>query len=149
MRYIESKQENHALADLRGVTRSHIDSPPLTVAGVGVGVGEKPIAPSKLEAQATPPSKTFLELKTLQQPFVVSDRDVAEWKKLYPAVDVEQAVRNMCGWLDADPRRRKSHKGVPRFVHNWLRGDQDKGRTVAKPSPVSRLTFVDVQEHAR
>lgn len=96
--------------------------------GIGDGVGEKPIAPSKLEAQA-PPQSTFIELLTLQQSFAVSDREVDSWSALYPAVDVRQALRNMAGWLEGSPRRRKSLQGMSRFVHNWLRGDQDKGGT--------------------
>lgn len=96
--------------------------------GVGIGVGEKPIAPSKLDAEA-PQQNIFIELPTLQHPFAVSDRDLDSWGELYPAVDVRQAVRNMRGWLESSPRKRKSHQGMSRFVHTWLRGDQDKGGT--------------------
>ena len=51
--------------------------------------------------------------------------DIETYKKLYPAVDVEQALRNMIGWsLTAGPNR-KTRRGVKRFITNWLIRDQD------------------------
>ena len=113
--------------------------------GVGVGEGEKTYAPSKLDA---PPPVPFLELPTLQKPYVVSEKNIAEWETLYPAVDVRQAVRGMRGWLDGNPRRRKELRNMPKFVHGWLKGDQDKA-VPGKNQPLGGLKFVDVQENAR
>ncbi len=50
-----------------------------------------------------------------------------EWQGLYPAVDVMQALRNMRGWLLANPSKRKTRKGVERFINAWLSKEQDKG----------------------
>ncbi len=61
--------------------------------------------------------------------FEVSDSDVQEWSKLYPAVDIKQELRKMKGWLDANPTRRKTRRGVKRFVVNWLSRTQDQGGT--------------------
>ena len=49
------------------------------------------------------------------------------WKESYPAVDVEQEIRNMEAWADANPTRRKTRNGVVRFITNWLKREQDKG----------------------
>lgn len=49
------------------------------------------------------------------------------WKESYPAVDVEQEIRNMAAWADANPVKRKTRKGVVRFITNWLSREQDKG----------------------
>ena len=52
-----------------------------------------------------------------------------EWSELYPAVDVMQELRKMAGWLDANPSKRKTKRGILRFVNGWLAREQDKGRT--------------------
>lgn len=54
--------------------------------------------------------------------------DIERYKALYPAVDVEQSFRSMIGWLDADPKRRKTKNGIARFINGWLSREQDRGR---------------------
>ena len=48
------------------------------------------------------------------------------YKRLYPAVDIVQAFRNMNGWCHANKSKRKTARGVERFVNTWLSSDQDK-----------------------
>ena len=55
--------------------------------------------------------------------------NIEVYKRLYPAVDVEQALRNMIGWCMGNPTRRKTRRGVKRFITGWLSGDQDEGKT--------------------
>ena len=55
--------------------------------------------------------------------------NIEVYKRLYPAVDVEQALRNMIGWCMSNPTRRKTRRGVKRFITGWLSGDQDEGKT--------------------
>ena len=57
----------------------------------------------------------------------VYQKDVDEWMELYPAVDVVQELRKMKGWSDANPTKRKTKKGIKRFINNWLSKEQDKG----------------------
>ena len=47
------------------------------------------------------------------------------YKRLYPAVDIAQAFREMSGWCDANPAKRKTAAGVKRFVNSWFSRDQD------------------------
>lgn len=56
----------------------------------------------------------------------ITAEQVAEWFRLYPAVDVHQELRNMRGWLIANPNRRKTRKGVDRFINGWLSREQDR-----------------------
>lgn len=56
---------------------------------------------------------------------IAQDRD--HWQELYPAVDVDQALRAMRGWLEANPQRRKTPRGIKRFIANWLSREQDRG----------------------
>ena len=60
--------------------------------------------------------------------FAVTEEMVAEYGKLYPAVDVMQQLRNARGWLLGSPSRRKTRSGIGRFLHNWLAKEQNRGR---------------------
>ena len=57
-------------------------------------------------------------------PFFQADIDL--YKSLYPSVDVEQEMRKMVGWSDANPTKRKTKVGMKRFVNAWLSREQDK-----------------------
>ncbi len=54
--------------------------------------------------------------------------DIDGWKELYPAVDVLQELRKMKGWLDSNPTKRKTRKGIKRFINGWLAREQDSGK---------------------
>ncbi len=64
--------------------------------------------------------------------FPVTDVMVSEFSSLYPAVDVEQALRNMRGWLLNNPKNRKTASGVRRFINSWLSREQDRARPQQK-----------------
>lgn len=67
--------------------------------------------------------------------------DVDGFKTLYPAVDVIQSLRAMKGWLEANPQRKKTRRGIRRFINSWLSREQDRGRVVtgnAKLASVQR-----------
>lgn len=52
---------------------------------------------------------------------------ITMWKATYPAVDVEQELRKMGAWCDSNPTRRKTKRGIERFINNWLSRTQDSG----------------------
>lgn len=67
--------------------------------------------------------------------YPVTQEQAAEWGSLYPAVDVMQQLRAMKGWLNANPAKRKTRRGILRFVNGWLSREQDRGRGApAKPA---------------
>lgn len=47
-------------------------------------------------------------------------------RSLYPGIDIEQEFRKMFGWLDSNPRNRKTQRGIKRFITGWLSRAQDK-----------------------
>ena len=63
--------------------------------------------------------------------------DGTEWRppeyvRLYPNVDVEQQFNEMRGWCLSNPQKRKTLRGIKRFINSWLAREQDKGvRTVS------------------
>lgn len=67
--------------------------------------------------------------------FDVSENDRAKWSQLYPNVDVLQQLRNMAGWCDANPAKRKTRGGIKRFITSWLAKEQDKGGKALQNKP--------------
>ena len=54
---------------------------------------------------------------------------VERYEKLYPSVDVRQELRNMVGWSESNPTKRKTKNGIARFITSWLSRKQDSGGT--------------------
>lgn len=52
---------------------------------------------------------------------------MALWRDTYPAVDVERQLKRIAAWLDSNHTRRKTRRGIERFVNNWLSREQDEG----------------------
>lgn len=71
--------------------------------------------------------------------FAVSQVQCTEWQGLYPAVDVLQQLRNMRGWLLSNPDRRKTKRGIKRFITGWLSREQDRGHRGFSATPGKSL----------
>ncbi|MBD5463649.1 MAG: hypothetical protein HDR24_11450 [Lachnospiraceae bacterium] len=54
---------------------------------------------------------------------------IALWKEAYPVVDVDQELKRIIAWLDSNPTRRKTRRGIERFINRWLAREQDEGGT--------------------
>ncbi len=51
----------------------------------------------------------------------------AEYVRLYPNVDVKQQFNEMRSWCLSNPSKRKTARGIKRFVNAWLSKEQDRG----------------------
>lgn len=60
---------------------------------------------------------------------------IGKWSTAYPAVDVRQQLQRMIAWLDANPTRRKTRRGIDRFINTWLSREQDRGGTLRNGTP--------------
>lgn len=67
--------------------------------------------------------------------YSVTKSDFEEFRGLYPAVDVRQQLNAMRGWLVANPEKRKTKRGMPRFINAWLAREQDRGRQAETQQP--------------
>lgn len=70
----------------------------------------------------------------------VTKADYDRYANLYPAVDVMQELRKMAGWLDSNPKNRKTRSGIKRFMNSWLSRAQDQG---GRGSPSQRRGAID------
>jgi len=59
--------------------------------------------------------------------YPIFQSNINTFEELYPAVDILQAVRAMKGWLLTNKRKRKTKRGIDRFINSWLSREQDKG----------------------
>lgn len=96
--------------------------------------------------QVEPPVITLL-LNTGEE-YGISESNVYEWSELYPAVDIMQCLRNMKGWLLANKSKRKTIRGINKFIITWLQKEQDKGGTRGYKPVVSQATTSKVEQFA-
>ena len=94
------------------------------------------------ELPSSPPPAAVLPLVDGTD-FEISVETVAELSSLYPAVDVEQQLRNMRGWLLANPKNRKTKAGIMRFVNSWLSREQNSARPSANQKQGGYTSGVD------
>ena len=81
--------------------------------------------------------------------YSVKDEDILAWQKTYANLDVYHEIDRMSQWLDANPPKRKTSRGIKRFINSWLsRANENKaaGKSTVvrgiKPSGVDSVTDV-------
>lgn len=86
-------------------------------------------------------AEVFIRLPMISgEEFAVTRQYVEELKSLYPAVDIEQAFRNMRGWLDSNPKNRKTPRGIKRFITGWIAREQDRAPRTERRSSFTSNT---------
>ena len=100
-------------------------------------------APSNEIATEPPVIEFILNDKTY---YPITQKQVDKWSELYPNVDIMQQLRKMCGWLDANPRNRKTKGGILKFVNGWLAREQDKPRKVQQQTTKDLAFAMDFNE---
>ncbi|MCO5072087.1 MAG: hypothetical protein M9944_12855 [Rhizobiaceae bacterium] len=63
----------------------------------------------------------------------IFEADIAEWKAAYPAVDIRQQLAAMRQWLISNPTKRKTKRGMRKFVNAWLDRRQNAGGSHSPP----------------
>lgn len=82
---------------------------------------------AELESSTPEPEPIItLPLNTGEE-YPIFQCNIDTFAELYPAVDILQAIRNMKGWLITNPARRKTKRGINRFINSWLAKEQDRG----------------------
>lgn len=119
-----SKKEGEEEVEVEKEKEVEIDNKPPTEV-----CGELPSSPPPAEPDPSPLSIIVIRFPLVdgtEYPFF--ERQVEELTALYPAVDVPQQLRNMRGWLMANPKNRKTKSGIMRFVTAWLSREQNSAR---------------------
>jgi hypothetical protein len=72
-------------------------------------------------------SNVFITIITnTKEEYPIEFNLVTQYKELYPNVDVEQELKKMKAWSISNPSKRKTKRGMLKFVNNWLSREQDK-----------------------
>lgn len=97
------------------------------------GVGQ---CDSLTEAEKTPQRPDFASEPEYAPPtfdcagdvkaFTPTLEDISRWQQAFPGVDVRAALLRARAWIDADPKRRKTARGMKRYLTAWLGRDQDR-----------------------
>jgi hypothetical protein len=90
------------------------------------------------EDEASPPLLSIPLIGEIE--FGITEPMVAEWGRAYPGVDVLQQLRQMRAWAQANPTKRKTHRGIASFVVRWLTKAQDQSGAI----PNLRPAFADI-----
>ena len=52
--------------------------------------------------------------------FSINEIQHEKYQEAYPTLDLMAEYKAMAAWLESNPNKRKTPKGYPRFVNNWL-----------------------------
>lgn len=132
--------------------------------GSSGSLGSSGSSSEPLTAAAEPPSPAVLTFPCVgaAKSWDLTEAQLAKWTDSYrPGLDVLTECRKAQNWLDANPARRKTASGMPKFIVNWLNRAVDRGagrvqalrhdqrpvtpRNVCKHTPPCR----DEAEHTR
>lgn len=81
------------------------------------------------ELQGSPRPEAVYRLILLDGSYYsVSQEEIEKYRRLYPAIDVDQEYKKMIGWLDTHPDNRKTPRGIEKFINGWLSRAQDSAR---------------------
>ena len=69
-----------------------------------------------------------------------------EMQSLYPNVDVMRELRKMRAWCINNPTRRKTSRGIKKFINSWLSSEQDKGSCIKRIDEDTRRKYECVNE---
>jgi len=64
--------------------------------------------------------------------FALTDVMIKDYKKTYTKINIDEELNKMKLWLDANPTKRKTERGYPRFVNSWL----SRAYETAKSKPI-------------
>jgi len=80
--------------------------------------------------ELVPSSPPVITLQTnTGDEFPVTQEMHDEYSPLYPSVDVMAELRKMKAWLISNKEKRKTKRGMTRFINSWLSKAQDRGGT--------------------
>lgn len=125
--HINPRESLSTLADPRvGTRKARVGTSENTVSDAQVGREGKERKESSSEPDGSEQASGFLIPLNDGSEWAVTARTLAEWVQSFPAVDVDQELRQMRAWSLANPERRKTARGIAAFVVRWLSKAQDK-----------------------
>jgi hypothetical protein len=110
--------------------------------GTTTGLQPNPTIPNQNQTQedanasCSEPDKSAAERPVLVFPCVgngpktypLNATKIGEYAEAYPGVDVRAECRKALQWLRDNTSKRKTHRGMPKFLNSWLERAQNRAR---------------------
>jgi hypothetical protein len=71
---------------------------------------------------------------------------LVDFREAFPSLDVIAECRKALCWINANPDRKKTARGMGKFLYSWLSRSQDSGRAA---KPVAEAVETDEQKRER
>lgn len=99
------------------------------------------------ELKESPRQEAVYQLELIDGSYYgITRSDIEKYSRLYPAVDIDQEIRKMIGWLDGNPKNRKTPRGIGRFINGWLCRAQDSARPAKSDKPPAPNRFHNFEQ---
>lgn len=108
------------------------------VAVTGNGSSSVPIAvdsSTALTRAEPPPVLSFPVVGLGLKRWDLVEAQIAEWAAAFPNVDIKAEARKALAWVDANPGRRKTDRGMRAFLVNWLNRAANQGGAKVSHTP--------------
>ena len=91
---------------------------------------EKPVVEKKKKAEKPEDNSPVIGYIPLVDgtEYAVTENALAEWQKLYPAIDAKQELRSLIGWNKANPTYKKTRAGINRHLNSWFSRAQNSAK---------------------
>ena len=134
---------NERLSQVLGVNRvNDVDSiDPVSLNDPSVDPSVDPSGVEPNNGSASPPAVlSFPTIGAGASTWQLTAEQLSEWQSVYPALDVLWECRRARAWVEAQPARRKTARGMPRFLVAWLNRavDRSVGRANGPPRASGR-----------
>jgi hypothetical protein len=83
--------------------------------------------PETLSASSEPSVLTFPTDGKIKS-WNLTQSQIDKWREAYPSLDILGECKKALAWIEANPEKRKTAKGMKTFLVNWLNRSQDRGR---------------------
>lgn len=107
------------------------------------------LSPAPVGKTVSPEVQPFLRFPVIGSSateWALSETQVVEWVRLFPGLDVRGECRKALAWSLASPTRRKTSRGMGKFLVGWLSRAVDHGR-VERASMPTRPNAVPMTTH--
>ena len=58
--------------------------------------------------------------------YTVTEQDLEVYRQAFPLADIDHEMRQMVSWCYSNEAKRKTLRGIRRFMNNWLVGKKSK-----------------------
>lgn len=97
--------------------------------------------------QPSSPAVVLFPVSGTTKDWPLTTEYVEKLKELYPGVDIILQAKRALNWIEQNPTRKKTARGMSIFLSRWMERTQNSGRGMGKANPVNESD--DIKEKWR